>query len=209
VVGILASRVKEKVNRPVIAFANENSTVLKGSARSIPGVHIRDVLDRVATKHPGLIEKFGGHAQAAGLSLAYAHFDAFKQAFAEEVEAVVSEDQLQKKIVTDGALEAEALSLSTAQMLRFAGPWGQGFEAPMFDNTFYIFDQYLVAQKHLKLSLSLEDTGEVVNAIAFNVDLKLWPNSRCDKIRAVYRMDVNRYRGVESLQLIIEYLVRL
>jgi single-stranded-DNA-specific exonuclease len=203
VIGILASRVKDRLHRPTIAFADadESGLEIKGSARSIAGIHIRDVLDAVATRHPGLISKFGGHAMAAGLSLPRAHYEAFAAAFLEEVarhaEAVVE---------SDGELAADDLALETATALRFAGPWGQHFPEPVFDGRFRIISQRLVGERHLKLLLGLPDCDTCVDAIAFNVDPAVWPNPRIDSIEAAFRLDVNEFRGQRSVQLVIELL---
>jgi single-stranded-DNA-specific exonuclease len=207
VIGILASRVKERLYRPVIAFANSNeSGVLKGSARSIPGLHIRDVLDRIADQYPGLISKFGGHAQAAGLQLELRHFEAFSEAFDTIVREQLSPEALTHKIMTDGELCNEEFSLSLAYLLRESTPWGQQFPEPLFDGRFKILDQRLVGSKHLKLSLMTKTYQNPLNAIAFNVDLENWPNEGCEYIQAAYRLDMNDYQGQQSLQLILEYL---
>ncbi|HVV68385.1 MAG TPA: single-stranded-DNA-specific exonuclease RecJ [Gammaproteobacteria bacterium] len=206
VIGILASRIKDQLHRPVIAFASTDSVLLKGSARSINGVHIRDVLDAIAKKQPQLISKFGGHAMAAGLSLHQENYPAFCQAFAEEVARHISLDDIQGKITTDGELTAEHFCIEIADLLRNAGPWGQAFPEPLFDNYFYIVEQRIVGHKHLKLQLQLEQSHLVFDAIAFNIDIEKWPNYRARKIHGVYRLDVNEFRGVRNVQLMIEHL---
>jgi single-stranded-DNA-specific exonuclease len=206
VIGILAARIRERVHRPVIAFAPATETEIKGSARSVPGLHIRDVLDAVAARHPGLVSKFGGHAMAAGLSLPRTHFDAFQRAFAEEVARHLDADDLHGEIHSDGTLAADDLTLDLAQQLRAAGPWGQGFPEPMFDGEFEVVNQRVVAEKHLKLYLRAAPGADPVEAIAFraleSATLPAW-----SRIRAAYRLDVNEYQGNRSLQLVIEYLV--
>jgi single-stranded-DNA-specific exonuclease len=206
VIGILAARIRERVHRPVIAFAPATETEIKGSARSVPGLHIRDVLDAVAARHPGLVSKFGGHAMAAGLSLPRTHFDAFQRAFAEEVARHLDEDDLHGEIHSDGTLAADDLTLDLAQQLRAAGPWGQGFPEPIFDGEFEVVNQRVVAEKHLKFYLRAAPGADPVEAIAFRVlesaTLPAW-----SRIRAAYRLDVNEYQGNRSLQLVIEYLV--
>jgi single-stranded-DNA-specific exonuclease len=212
VIGILAARIKERLHRPVIAFADagideQGEPQLKGSARSIAGLHIRDVLDTVATRNPGLISRFGGHAMAAGLSLRTCDYPRFSAAFDAEVTALLSEDDLQARILTDGEVRADELSLGTAQLLRDHGPWGQGFPEPCFDGEFEVLQQRMLGGKHLKLVVCLPGLREqALDAIAFNVDPTLWTRCNATRIRAVYRLDVNEYRGQRSLQLVLEHL---
>lgn len=206
VIGILASRVKERFHRPTIIFARSGQGEIKGSARSIPGFHIRDALDAVASRHPGLIAKFGGHAMAAGLSLQEDQLDQFQQAFDREARRVMTPDQLSGELISDGALGENDLDLPVAHLLRNAGPWGQGFPEPLFDGEFELLDQRIVGEKHLKLTLGLPSSGRVVDGIAFNVDLDQWPNRSLKRIYLVYRLDVNEFRGVQSAQLMVSYL---
>lgn len=207
VIGILASRIKDKVHRPVICFANaDNEDEIKGSARSVMGVHIRDVLDAVAKRNPAILSKFGGHAMAAGLSIRKQDFGHFKQMFDEEVSRHLNKSQCVGVVYSDGALSSEELSLSYAKRLAESGPWGQNFPEPIFDNTFKIVNQRLVGAKHLKLLLGFEGDDFLIDAIAFNVDENLWPNHRAQQIHAAYRLDVNTYRGRESAQLLIEHM---
>ena len=206
VIGILAGRVKEKFNRPVIVFADVGDNELKGSARSVSGVHIRDVLDSIAKKHPDIITKFGGHAMAAGLSINKAFLNQFESAFIEQVSKHLSTEQCVGEVLSDGPLEQNELKLDTAIRLKQASPWGQGFPEPLFDNEFEIIEQRLLGGKHLKLSLCLAGHDEVIDAIAFNVDENKWPNHRAQKIHIAYRLDENRYRGRVKLQLMIEHI---
>lgn len=206
VVGLVASRIKDKIHRPVIAFARVSENEIKGSARSINGVHIRDVLENIAIKHPELITKFGGHAMAAGLSLELSNYQSFCEVFANEVQDLVSEADLSGEIHTDGELCAADFELSVAEMLRNAGPWGQGFVEPIFVGEFEILDQRLVGEKHLRLTLGVSGSDKTVNAIAFGIDTNIWPNYRCSKLNAIYRLDVNEYNGFKNLQLVIERL---
>lgn len=206
VIGILAARVKERYNRPVIAFAKGDNGELKGSARSVAGVHIRDVLDAVASRHPGLITKFGGHAMAAGLSLPPENYTAFRDAFDIEVRRLMTEDDLTGVIHSDGELSSQELDLPLANLLREAGPWGQGFPEPIFDGEFELLDQRLVGEKHLKMTLGLRGSNRVLDAIAFNVDLERWPNRRAKSVKLAYKLDVNEFRGVKTAQLLVEYL---
>ena len=207
VVGIVASRIKDRLHRPVIAFAESEpgSSELKGSARSIQGIHIRDVLDAVATRHPGLLSRFGGHAMAAGLSLPRDHYPDFAEAFVAEVGRHARDLDLQAVIETDGELPASDLHLDLAQLLRYAGPWGQHFPEPCFDGRFRVVQQRLVGERHLKLVLQPEG-GEVVDAIAFNIDTERWPDPGVEWVEVVYRLDVNEFRGRRSLQLVVEQL---
>jgi len=208
VIGILASRIKDQYHRPVIAFANEDSNKsIKGSARSIPGFHIRDALDSIASKYPHVLSKFGGHAMAAGMSLEKEHYETFSSAFDEEVKRQLSEGDLQAVLHSDGELSEQDFNLQIATELREAGPWGQHFPEPAFDGEFIVVTQRIVGQKHLKLVLATDISGKnTVDAIAFNIDPVIWPDERAEKIRAVFKLDVNEYRGKESLQLMIEYM---
>jgi len=205
VIGILASRIKERVHRPVIAFAKGNEGEIKGSARSISGCHIRDVLEAVSATHPGLILKFGGHAMAAGLSLRENSFEQFNAAFCDELNKCLDKESLQNIIYSDGELDNVQLSLKTAESLRYAMPWGQGFPEPVFDGEFEVVNSRVVGQKHLKLLLRGSDSDDVYDAIAFNQsddhDLQ-----QDDIISIAYRLDVNEYLGRESLQLMVEHI---
>lgn len=209
VVGILASRVKEKYHRPVIAFAAvEGGDELKGSARSIPGFHIRDALDAVATRNPGLVTKFGGHAMAAGLSLARSDFEQFRAAFIAEATRQLSAAQLQAMVESDGEVSADFMTLEAAQVIRSAGPWGQEFPEPLFDGKFFLRDQRVLAEKHLKMVLSPEsDPKKLIDAIAFNVDEDAWPAADASIIELVFRLDVNEYRNTLNLQLMVERIL--
>lgn len=207
VIGILASRIKDRLHRPVIVFADAGDGTLKGSARSIAGLHIRDALDAVAARHPDLLQKFGGHAMAAGMSIESARLEDFKHAFDAEVRRQLSVDDLQAVIVTDGGLEPDEVCLPLAEQLRDAGPWGQHFPEPLFDGEFILVQQRLVGEKHLKMTLAKSaDDQQLVDAIAFNVDLEQWPNQQAQRVHIVYRLDVNEYRGRASVQLIVDHL---
>ena len=206
VIGILASRMKERYHRPVIAFADAGDGQLKGSARSIPGLHIRDALDAVAARFPQLISKFGGHAMAAGLTLEQVHYEAFAKAFDAEVRRQLTADDLTGRIYSDGSLAAHEFDMQLAQQLRHAGPWGQRFPEPLFHGDFKIISQRLVGEKHLKLVLQSTKSAPSVDAIAFNVDLETWPNPNIQEAQVAYTLDVNEFRGNESLQLIVSSL---
>jgi len=204
VIGILASRIKEKFNRPVIVFADDNDSIIKGSARSIKGLHIRDVLDAISTQHPGMIIKFGGHAMAAGLSLNKSQFTEFENAFNAEVEKQISRESLQGVIESDGELQGMDFNLDLAQAIRDAGPWGQGFVEPVFDGEFEVVDWRVVGEKHLKMELQSEDSEQPISAIAFNVPASQLTDSE-GFIRAAYRLDVNEFRNKKTAQLVVEY----
>ena len=205
VIGILASRIKDRLHRPVIAFAPANADEIKGSARSVPGVHIRDVLDAVAAHHPGLLSKFGGHAMAAGLSLPRENFATFSIAFDEEVRRHLAAEDLRGVIMSDGELVSEDLSLDFAELLRSAGPWGQTFPEPMFDGLFEIVNQRVVGERHLKMVVKIPDHDKLFDAIAFNTDQLAWLRDAA-RARVAYKLDVNDFRGQRSAQLLIEHL---
>ena len=206
VIGILAARIRERCHRPVIAFAADTAEDLKGSARSIPGVHIRDVLDAIATRNPGLITKFGGHAMAAGLSLPRNNLRYFQQAFDEEVSRLVDAEQLKGSYESDGELSTEELNLETAQAIRHGGPWGQHFPEPQFDGYFRVKNHKVVAQRHLKLMLTPENaSAPVIEAIAFN-QAEGADYARGDLVEIAYRLDINDYYGEERLQLVVQHV---
>ncbi|MFP6860588.1 single-stranded-DNA-specific exonuclease RecJ [Pseudomonas sp.] len=206
VIGILASRMKERYHRPTIAFADAGDGVLKGSARSVPGFHIRDALDAVAAKHPQLISKFGGHAMAAGLSLPEANFAAFAAAFDAEVRRQLCEDDLTGRLLSDGALSIEEFHLPLAKELRNAGPWGQHFPEPLFHGVFQLVQQRVVGERHLKVVLKSECGSVQLDGIAFGVDREIWPNPTVRWVELAYKLDVNEFRGQESVQLMIAHI---
>lgn len=209
VVGIIASRIKDRWSRPVIVFAKTSDNLLKGSGRSIKGLHIRDALDSVATKHPNLISKFGGHAMAAGLTIAEDDYELFTKAFDDEVKRHLCEDDLQGVIISDGELLASEFTMTTAEELRYAGPWGQAFQEPVFDGMFNIINKRIVGEKHLKLSLQPDGSNMEIDAIAFNVTDENWKPSlsgQAMKAKVAYRLDVNVFRGNKSLQLMVEHI---
>jgi single-stranded-DNA-specific exonuclease len=207
VLGILASRLKDKLHRPVIAFTAISETEIRGSARSIASVHMRNVLNKISLQNPGLITRFGGHAMAAGLSLDRESYEMFAQVFAEEVEKHVVLTDLDGCVYTDGGLSSEYFSIATAELLRDSGPWGEGFPEPAFFNEFILVNQRLVGQKHLKLTLRLLEADQEVDAICFNVNTNIWPNFRFAKAKIVYRLGVNEYMGRRSLQLVVDELM--
>ncbi|MCH6195365.1 single-stranded-DNA-specific exonuclease RecJ [Serratia sp. X10] len=206
VVGILASRIKERFHRPVIAFAPAGDGILKGSGRSVPGLHMRDALERLDMLNPGLMMKFGGHAMAAGLSLEEAKFDEFRQRFGELVGEWLDPAMLEGVIWSDGELAMQELSLTTAELLREGGPWGQAFPEPTFDGKFRILQQRLVGEKHLKLMVEPLGGGPLLDGIAFNVDTTLWPDSSVREVELAYKLDFNEFRGNRNVQLLIQHL---
>lgn len=204
VIGILAARVKERFHRPVVAFADADAGWIKGSARSIPGFHIRDALDAIATAQPDLLSRFGGHAMAAGLSLKLEDFERFSSAFAQEAARKLSTDDLQSVLLTDGELPLSDHTLQFAQLLMDLGPWGQQFPEPVFQGHFEIVQQRLVGEKHLKMVL--RSSEELIDAIAFNVDTDIWPAPECERVNLCYKLSINSFRGRTSLQLMVEHL---
>lgn len=205
IVGLIAARVRERCHRPVIAFAQESDKILKGSARSIPGVHIRDLLEAISSAEPGLIDKFGGHAMAAGLSLSQSRLDDFSRIAAEQMGRLYPQADFSGAILTDGPLPDSAFSLSFARSLRDAGPWGSGFPEPLWSGDFAVVEQRTVGENHLKLRVRPANGGSVIDAIAFN---QAGPAYR-GIVRLAYKLDVNEFRGVENPQLVVEQIAPL
>lgn len=205
VVGLIAARVRERCHRPVIAFARENDEYLKGSARSIPGVHIRDLLEAVSTVQPGLIEKFGGHAMAAGLSIAESSLDEFQRLAAQQMRRLYPDADFSGAIITDGALPGVAFNLEFARSLRDAGPWGAGFPEPLWSGDFSVVEQRTVGENHLKMRVRPASGGNVIDAIAFN---QAGPSYR-GIVKLAFRLDVNEFRGTENPQLVVEQIAPL
>jgi single-stranded-DNA-specific exonuclease len=210
VIGIVAGRLKEKFHRPCIVFAkgSDDGSItaqqqeIKGSARSIPGLHIRDLLEHIDSQNPNLILKFGGHAMAAGLSIKQQDFERFQNLFNDLAGKWLKAEDLQSIILSDGELALNHLTLAFAEQLREAGPWGQSFPEPLFDDTFTLVQQRIVGEKHLKLTV--EKQGEVFDGIAFNIDVKAWPNAQAKRVHLAYRLDVNEFRGKRTVQLMID-----
>ena len=205
IVGLIASRVRERCDRPVIAFAREGEGALKGSARSISGVHIRDLLEAVSSARQGLITKFGGHAMAAGLSIPEQHFSEFSKIAAQQLNRLYPDADFSGAIITDGDLPVDAMNLKFAKVLREAGPWGAGFPEPVFTGNFEIDEQRTVGENHLKIRVRPAAGGNCVDAIAFN---QAGPTYR-GVVQLTYRLDVNEYRGFETPQLIVEQIVNI
>lgn len=208
VIGILASRIKDRLHRPVIAFAPAGKDEIKGSARSIPGVHIRDVLSDIASAHPKILSKFGGHAMAAGLSLKMHDYPAFTLHFDSIVKQHLESVDLEQKIYSDGELDDAYFSVEFAETLANAGTWGQAFPEPLFHDAFDVIQVRIVGQQHLKLVLRKSGSEKLIDAIAFFMDkVENWLGVR--KINAVYKLDVNEFRGQRNVQLIMQYLEKL
>jgi len=206
VIGILASRIKERLYRPVIAFAPGDQGDLKGSARSIPGLHMRDALDLTDKRHPGLIIKFGGHAMAAGLTLRSDALDAFSDAFDAVCRELLDDADLHHRLDTDGELSAQEFTMDLAEQIRLGGPWGQGFPEPLFAGEFRLQQQRLVGGHHLKMMLQPLRSDTALDAICFNIDTAVWPDYDRDILRCVFQLDVNEYRGQRSVQLLIRHI---
>ena len=205
VVGLIAARVREICHRPVIAFAREAQGRLKGSARSISGVHARDLLEAVSAMHPDLIIRFGGHAMAAGLTIATADYESFVEAAAAQLDRLYPDADFSGAIVSDGVLPETAFDLQFARSLRDAGPWGSGFPEPLWSGDFTVIEQRTVGENHLKLRVRPPDGSSIVDAIAFN---QAGPAFR-GVVQLAYRLDVNEFRGVESPQLVVEQITAL
>lgn len=206
VIGILAGRLKEQFHRPTVIFAKGDDGLIKGSARSIAGIHIRDMFAEIAALHPQLIEKFGGHAMAAGLSIAESDFAKFNKAFKQTIDKYMKPEYLDCVVYTDGELTGDDLSLPFTQMLQRAMPWGQHCPEPLFEGSFTLIDQRIVGGKHLKLMLQHTTSQKNIDAIQFKTDLSRWPDYHCQEIKAVFRLDINEYKGVQRLQLIIDHI---
>ena len=203
IVGLIASRVRERCHRPVIAFARDDGGDLKGSARSVPGVHVRDLLEAVSANRPGLISKFGGHAMAAGLNLAEKHYAEFRDCVSEQITRLYPDADFSGALLTDGNLPPDSMNLKFANLLRASGPWGAGFPEPMWSGDFSVVDQRVVGENHLKMRVQPADGPVVIDAIAFNqAGLPIR-----GAVRLAYRLDVNEFRGVETPQLIVEQIV--
>jgi len=208
IVGLVASRIKDAVHRPVLAFAPaaEGSGLLKGSARSVNGLHIRDILARIDARHPGLITAFGGHAMAAGLTLAAVNLDTFKQALDEAVGFFLRGRTLDNVIETDGELPAVDIDMPFAELLRSLGPWGQHFPEPLFEGRFVIEDHRVVGGSHLKMQLRPVGGSTAIDAIAFGCLPEDLPQTAT--LRIIYKLDINHFRGHKTCQLMVEEILR-
>ncbi|OBW91581.1 ssDNA exonuclease RecJ [Gallibacterium genomosp. 3] len=209
VLGILAARMKDQFHRPTAVFAQEEEGILRGSARSIEGLHIRDLLEYIHSQHPEIIIKFGGHAMAAGLSIHEQYFTKFQQLFNQYAKAWLDEKSLQGVIYTDGELASQQMNVETAEKLQFAGPWGQHFPEPQFDGEFRILQQRIVGEKHLKMLVEPITGGNMFDAIQFNVDTRLYPDLSIKSAKMVYHLAINEYRGNRQVQLLVNYIEAL
>ncbi|MGB4498219.1 MAG: single-stranded-DNA-specific exonuclease RecJ [Methylococcaceae bacterium] len=208
VIGILAARIKDRLHRPVITFASAGHDLIKGSGRSIEGVHLRDVLSDIATEHPNLILQFGGHAMAAGLSLHTHNLPLFTLAFDEMVWRRLSQLDLQQKILSDGELTENELNLEFADLLQSVTTWGQHFPEPIFHGIFEVVNVRILKDAHLKLLVRTNSAGHEHDAIAFNVDKpEMWQGMR--RVLLAYKLDINQYRGNRTLQLMVQYLEKV
>ncbi len=210
IVGLIAARVRERCHRPVIAFAKETGSLLKGSARSVAGVHVRDLIEAVSTRHPGLIERFGGHAMAAGLTLEADNYEHFAAAVAEELDRLYPKADFSGAILTDGTIAGNDIVrwgglLQGARLLRDAGPWGSGFPEPVWIGDFTIVESRIVGERHLRLRVRALSGGETVDAIAFNQA----DAPRRGRVRLVYRLEINEFRGTQTPQFVVEQIVTL
>ncbi len=207
IIGILASRIKDQFHRPAVIFAQESeeSEYLKGSARSVFGLHMRDLLERIDTYQPDVIVKFGGHAMAAGLTIHQDNFTKFQRLFDEIINEFIDLEELQSVIYTDGELQADEFNLQTAELLKQAGPWGHNFAEPVFEGDFRIIQQRLLAGKHLKMLVE-NNQGMLLDAICFNIDVRKYPDLSIKQAKLVYKLDINEFKGNRRLQLFIEHI---
>lgn len=206
VLGILASRIKDQFHRPVVAFAQDQNGLLKGSARSIEGLHMRDALERINTLYPDMIVKFGGHAMAAGLTIKEELFADFQRSFNQVVTDWLDKDMLQGIVWTDGDLPQTMMNMNTAELLKQAGPWGQAFPEPIFDGEFRILQQRLVGEKHLKMLVEPVNGGPLFDAIAFNIDTRYYPDLSIRTAVLAYKLEINEFRGNRDVQLLVDYI---
>jgi single-stranded-DNA-specific exonuclease len=210
VIGILAAKVKETFNRPVIAFAresdpNEGDAIIKGSARSINGLHIRDLLEEISRRYPELILTFGGHAMAAGLTIKESEFNSFSDKFNDVLKDTISLEDMQDECLTDGELLSKELSMQLARDIQLAGPWGQLFPEPVFEGQFKVIERRIVGEHHLKLRLQTRDSSKALDAIAFNHTDEEWPKS-VSHIQIAYKLVINEFQNRETLQLMINHI---
>lgn len=206
VIGILSSRIKERFYRPVITFADAEDGYLKGSGRSISQIHLRDILSKIDMRDPKLIACFGGHAMAAGLTLAADHLATFSQYFDEEVTKILSTVSLENVIETDGEVDNIFLNYQTAKIIKEAGPWGANFSEPLFEGVFQLHQQKLIGGKHLKVILEPINGGPLINGISFNIDVQQWPDKTIKQVKIVYHLEPDEFNGKQSVNLLIRYL---
>ena len=206
IIGIVSARLKDKHYRPVICFASTEDGLLKGSGRSIEGIHLRDILDKLNERYPDILVSFGGHAMAAGLSIQEKDLDQFSAHFEALITKQLDLDVLEQIIETDGEIDNQDFSYSIAKQLKESGPWGEGFIEPTFDGEFIIHQQRLFGEKHLKLVLEPKNGGPIIEGICFNVNLNQWPDHTIKNAKIVYQLDVNEFRGNQTLNLMIRHI---
>ncbi|MDD2816351.1 MAG: single-stranded-DNA-specific exonuclease RecJ [Thiotrichaceae bacterium] len=205
VIGILSSRIKERVHRPVLVFTRAQPGFLRASGRSVKGVHLRDVIESIAIEHPNMIPQFGGHAMAAGLTLVESAFPEFQQLFDHAVRQQLSADQLYGTVYSDGELQPQEFSVSLAEQLRGVSPWGQGFPEPVFDGQFDVIEHLILKEKHLKMKLRPLGGQEPIDAILFNYAQHFTPPATLKRVQLAYKLEINYFRGSKNLQLMTEY----
>ncbi|KES15439.1 Single-stranded DNA-specific exonuclease, partial [Gilliamella apicola SCGC AB-598-I20] len=206
IIGIVSARLKDKHYRPVICFASTEDGLLKGSGRSIEGIHLRDILDELNQRYPDILVSFGGHAMAAGLSIQEKDLDQFSALFEALITEQLDLDVLEQIIETDGEIDNQDFNYSIAKQLKESGPWGEGFIEPTFDGEFIIHQQRLFGEKHLKLVLEPKNGGPIIEGICFNVNLNHWPDHTIKNAKIVYQLDVNEFRGNQTLNLMIRHI---
>ncbi|NUF28495.1 single-stranded-DNA-specific exonuclease RecJ [Gilliamella sp. ESL0254] len=206
IIGILSSRLKDKYYRPVISFASTQDGFLKGSGRSIKGLHLRDLIDELNQQHPDLITSFGGHAMAVGLTIREEDLERFKISIEALLDTRLKPDLLKQVIETDGEIDSQDFTYAIAKQVKESGPWGEGFCAPIFDGEFIIHQQRLLADKHLKLVLEPQNGGPLIEGICFNVNRQQWPDQSIKNVKIIYHLDVDEFRGNQALNLVIKHL---
>ena len=206
IIGIVSARLKDKHYRPVICFASTEDGLLKGSGRSIEGIHLRDILDELNERYPDILVSFGGHAMAAGLSIQEKDLDQFSAHFEALITEQLDLDVLEQIIETDGEIDNQDFNYAIAKQLKESGPWGEGFTEPTFDGDFIVHQQRLFAEKHLKLVLEPKNGGPIIEGICFNVNLTQWPDNTIKIVKIVYQLDVNDFRGNQAVKLMIRHI---
>ncbi|WP_294893202.1 single-stranded-DNA-specific exonuclease RecJ [uncultured Gilliamella sp.] len=206
IIGILSARLKDKHYRPVICFASTEEGILKGSGRSIAGIHLRDLLDELDQNHPDLLVSFGGHAMAVGLSIRENDLERFRKHFETLIDKRLNANTLEQIIETDGEIDSQDFNYAMAKQLKESGPWGEGFTEPTFDGDFIVHQQRLFAEKHLRLVLEPKNGGPIIEGICFNVNLTQWPDNTIKNVKIVYQLDVDDFRGNQTAKLMIRHI---
>lgn len=206
IIGILSARLKDKHYRPVICFASTEEGILKGSGRSIAGIHLRDLLDELDQNHPDLLVSFGGHAMAVGLSIRENDLERFRKHFETLIDKRLNANTLEQIIETDGEIDSQDFNYAMAKQLKESGPWGEGFTEPTFDGDFIVHQQRLFAEKHLRLVLEPKNGGPIIEGVYFNVNLTQWPDNTIKNVKIVYQLDVDDFRGNQTAKLMIRHI---